>query len=655
MSEKSSEDIKSEIAQLKETVNNLTNNLKPLKDKLREVVLAENNLRAQFSKIILEKNQLSAEIEKAKRLVQSAPNKLANLENELNTITENEEIAKKLEQELEIFKERCLNASWRKENREDGKGAMQHQIDGAISLAAARMGYLFDRTGLGKTLTSIAWSDLCDISKLLIITPNESASQFMRELTRWTPHRQIIPFVQQSPSERKMWTETIIPNLSQWTVVTNFQSWRKDYSVIDQLIKLQPNGIIVDEAHNANKTKTKQWRGIFDIRTQPNICPECRGSDIEFDTNRFVVICRKCGESERRYGVGDFYSQEALARWNSVENILLMTGTPILNRPQEFYAIGKLVEPWRFTSESSFLSNYCTVNSDKRWTFRYGGQDALMKRIGKRVVSRDRKSAGVIIPPQEVKIYELEFDSEEYPEQAKAIQQLEQYAQLVLSEEGEDVLSATEIITLLLRLRQCMVWPAGIKLVRKDEKGRIVFERNLEVYQSIKMDWVQEKLKELTEENERVVVFSQFKEPLRELARRLDSMNITNATLDGDTPHWKREEIKNDFNPDICSEINYRWKVFLGNYKAAGEALNLQAATQMILMDEEWSHGKESQAMGRINRIGTTEETTVHIPRVIGTVDMWLAKLISQKAEMAQGFDSAAELRNALIQGINHN
>src|SRR5687768_917232 len=41
--------------------------------------------------------------------------------------------------EVEEFKNKCLDSYWRKENRNDGRGALPHQIDGAIHLAIQKM------------------------------------------------------------------------------------------------------------------------------------------------------------------------------------------------------------------------------------------------------------------------------------------------------------------------------------------------------------------------------------------------------------------------------------------------------------------------------------------------------------------------------------
>jgi SNF2 family DNA or RNA helicase len=69
----------------------------------------------------------------------------------------------------------------------------------------------------------------------------------------------------------------------------------------------------------------------------------------------------------------------------------------------------------------------------------------------------------------------------------------------------------------------------------------------------------------------------------------------------------------------------------------------------MIILDEEWNPGKEDQAYGRNDRMGQTEETTVHVLRVKNSIDTWMANLIAQKKEMIEGFELHADLQQQLM------
>ena len=120
---------------------------------------------------------------------------------------------------------------------------------------------------------------------------------------------------------------------------------------------------------------------------------------------------------------------------------------------------------------------------------------------------------------------------------------------------------------------------------------------------------------------------------------------MRSVVLDGDTPESIRDEIKIDFDRSRCRENGRepKWDVLFANYKVGGVGLNLTDATQVIAMDEEWNPGKEDQAFGRVNRIGQTERTAVHIIRMANSIDSWLAGIIAEKKNLTGDFNSAMD------------
>ena len=203
---------------------------------------------------------------------------------------------------------------------------------------------------------------------------------------------------------------------------------------------------------------------------------------------------------------------------------------------------------------------------------------------------------------------------------------------------------ATAIIALITRLRQIETWPAGIKQI--DPKTKEVLLQ-LDVEESQKVDYIIRKedgewegLIPDTVEDERIVVFSQFKAPLHELKRRIEAAGYRAVILDGDTSRELRDEIRHDFDRSVTpNRANSKWDVLLANYKAAGVGLNLTNATQLITLDEEWNPGKREQAWDRIHRIGQTQNVTINVVRTKDTIDEWLAAIIDEKNKLVEGFE----------------
>jgi len=170
----------------------------------------------------------------------------------------------------------------------------------------------------------------------------------------------------------------------------------------------------------------------------------------------------------------------------------------------------------------------------------------------------------------------------------------------------------------------------------------------LDVHESIKLDKAHELMEEIIEEGERVVLFSQFKAPLEVLQKKLGPRV---AIYNGDTTDYVKQEIQLDFDPKTVPE-KPKYDAVLCNYKAAGEGLNFNSASQMIILDEEWSPARMQQAYGRIDRLGQTRETTIHTIRVEKTVDDWMAKLIEEKLDMTGKYEAQQQLWQAAYEAI---
>jgi SNF2 family DNA or RNA helicase len=65
----------------------------------------------------------------------------------------------------------------------------------------------------------------------------------------------------------------------------------------------------------------------------------------------------------------------------------------------------------------------------------------------------------------------------------------------------------------------------------------------------------------------------------------------------------------------------------------------LNAARHVILLDDEWSPGMEDQAIGRIDRMNSTDQANVHIFRVKDSIDDFMASLIEEKRDVVEGFE----------------
>lgn len=548
------------------------------------------------------------------------------------------------------FDQLTANAPWR-------EWALDHQIKGAKILAGVGRALLADKMGLGKTLTSLITADMLQVQRVLVIVPDDVIGNFNREIHHWAPHRTLMTLGKLTKAERDV-SIMVMKQMDEFICTINYSAWRKDANLLQAIVDLRFEMVIADEAHTIKSTTTSAYKGVKRIVLSDNSCPKCRAAIYKVDTGDKWSSYYKCALCDWR---SDQDSESNFFDRCSVRYVLPMTGTPILNKPQDLFAILSLIDPVQFVELKDYLRTYCQQNwYSGKWEFQSGGLELLTKRLSSMYLARDRKSAGVILPPQTIQIHEVEIDAEIYANQHRIITQLTKGAQ-ILQESGKkmDVLA---VIALITRKRQANVWPAGIVL--KDENGDVIFNAGDEVQESAKLDYIIDNTTESGlaldlceggfENGERVTIFSQFKGPLYALKDRFEAAGISVVMLTGDTPANLREEIKIDFDKKYCDQPGYvkRWQVVLCHFRVGGQGLNFTDSTQMIILDEEWNPGKNDQAYARIDRMGQTRETTVHVLRSPRTIDTWMAALNDEKADMIGGFEQNIDMAQSLMKAM---
>ena len=113
---------------------------------------------------------------------------------------------------------------------------------------------------------------------------------------------------------------------------------------------------------------------------------------------------------------------------------------------------------------------------------------------------------------------------------------------------------------------------------------------------SAKLDMLLPQLKEIHEEGQKALVFSQVTSLLAIVRERLDQEGIAYEYLDGKTRN-RQEKVERFQSDSGC-------KLFLISLKAGGVGLNLTAAEYVFLLDPWWNPAVEAQAIDRTHRIG---------------------------------------------------
>jgi non-specific serine/threonine protein kinase len=129
---------------------------------------------------------------------------------------------------------------------------------------------------------------------------------------------------------------------------------------------------------------------------------------------------------------------------------------------------------------------------------------------------------------------------------------------------------------------------------------------------------------------EKVLVFTQFREMTAPLAAFLESaFGRPGLVLHGETPVGKRQPLVRQFQED--ERVPY----FVISLKAGGAGLNLTAASHVVHFDRWWNPAVENQATDRAFRIGQTRNVLVHTFVCRGTVEERIDQLIDVKRQLS--------------------
>ena len=605
-------------------------------------------VRAQYDAMRAAKVKLETESREYRQSIRRAEFNLETAARAKNLADERarlmlEQAARQAELDLET-----ANATWRAR-------AMPHQIEGARFIASAKRVICADAMGLGKTFQSGIALDMLKAKRVLIITQSDIQSGFEREYETYLPDRATVVVGQMSRAQKRTILEGLRDFADQFVVIINYESWSRDKSLTKLLAEMRFDTVILDEAHNIKDMNTSAYKGCEEIIFATNICP------VDGCLLPKVAGAYTCAAGH-----------EDTVRGKSVVNVIPMTGTPILNRPDDIYSMLYLIRPELFPSRRDFIYDFCKTNGSGKIVFQVDGQARLSKKLGGLYFRRTRETAGVVLPPQEIIVHMIEQDAIVYDRQAAMLTMLKERAQIEINESG-DKMTMVGALALITRQRQAATWPGGIKFHEPicDEDGYMlasdgayycdkadmkehdvkqvfnVIEVGLAYQESQKLDKAVELIRELEEDGRRVVVFSQFRTTLVEMGKRLGSSAVE---FHGGVSRDTRDAVKRNF--DAAYGEAPRWNTVLAHYAVGGVGTNFTNASALVVLDEEWNPGKNNQAYDRINRIGQKRDTQVHILRLAESMDEWMAELVSQKANEINGFDAANADQGSLTEKL---
>lgn len=297
----------------------------------------------------------------------------------------------------------------------------------------------------------------------------------------------------------------------------------------------------------------------------------------------------------------------------------IMTGTGFVNNPSEIWSLLNFLFPKVYTSYWNFAEHYCEfddwsgyrrivgIKPDREDEFR-----ELVKKVGVRRTMLE-------CFPNIKEPIETAVSISLNKKQRQMYDEMKEYL-ATLDAKGEPLHSPT-VLSMLNRLRQiCVATPEVIGEEYDPILERRVVKVKL-VEPSSKLDAVMEIIDGLewdAERKDQLVVFSNFKDPLELLQRRLEKAKIPYLRLLPAMNEKQRYELWHDIWP------KKEHQVFLCTLQVGSESINLTAANRAVFLDQSWSPATNKQARGRIYRPGQGDVAQFIYVRAENTVDSYV-------------------------------
>lgn len=284
-----------------------------------------------------------------------------------------------------------------------------------------------------------------------------------------------------------------------------------------------------------------------------------------------------------------------LASLTAVPHILCTSGTPILNRADEFFTTLNLLKPERFHSMKNFQHRWLEPNEKGKYTkIKSWALDDWQATIKPFILRREKREVLKDLPPfsRNFKFFEIE-DPKLKAQYNSELVSLEKLMSTIASQNGFN-----SIFACLNRLRQ-LTGIAKVKPILEDVSDF------LDGY-----------------ETDKLIIGCHHKAVAAGLHAGLQEFSpvMISGNDSAESKNSKVEQFK-----DLTR------RVAIVSTLACGEGLNLQFCNNMILAEREWNAAKEEQLEGRIDRFGQLQNTSADYYLAKGTIDEYFTDMVEDK------------------------
>ena len=462
----------------------------------------------------------------------------------------------------------------------NGKKLYHFQCGGVKFLEIMGKGIIADQMGLGKTAQSLAvLKRNKDWYPALVVAPSSVKMNWAREIMNWLTSSEVSCDVidgnkafEINEFGKKNWKSRDISTMDKDSfadiTICNYEMLERN---IVHLKRMNVNTIIFDESHFLKNNKSKRSKAAYELS---------RG----------------------------------------VKHIVMLTGTPVMNRPIELWFPLHILDDTAWPNMFGFATRYCNAYKN-RYGWDFSGSSNLDELhellIGKYMVRRKKKDVFKDMPDKVVYRSTLDIEDKDRKEYNFAVANFRQWA---LSQ-GINKARSSLMAEALTRL-------TTLKRLAAEAKVNEVIDHANEFLTS--------------REDDKLVIFGYHRSVLNRIEGGLKNAGFKVVTITGEDTLDQRQDALETFKNDKGT------RVIVCSIMTAGAGIDgLQAAHNMMFVERTWRPSDHQQAEDRIHRIGQTEACFIEYLDMENSIDEYMAKILENKAMIAaQVIDGKIEQDN---------
>lgn len=509
------------------------------------------------------------------------------------------------------------------------------QRAGASYLIRAPQSILADEMGLGKTPQSLCAVEALDAYPLLVVSPVSIKVKWSREVVDWIQRPRQVQILEGS-NARLLPADVHIVN---YDVLKVAYLWELTISGLMYTLK--------GGWHNRDNLKVRvrapsvaeaKIQALAELHRKKQLTVSLR--DCEVNTRKLQGPYKLWGLAEALRQVGFksviFDESHRLKNRKTTRSIAcrvlardipvryLLTGTPVLNRPEELahqLEVAGQLQPL-FGGYMAFTKRYCG-GENTRFGYQAKGHSALqeLNEIMRAHCYVRRRKAEVL---------------KDLPAMQRSREQIQ------ISNRAEYNRAEADFIAWLQAEKGTV---AAAKAAMAEQLARITHLKRLAV--KGKMAGIKRWIRDFLDgSDEKILVFAWHRDVISELEEEFGFLSITGSTPKSTGPNsskLSRQEICDRFQQD--PEV----RGLVLQIQAAGEGLDLTAASNLAFVELPWTPADLGQCEARCyGRLSDLHGATAWYLVSDNTIEEWVLDLIATKQEVA---DAAADGEGSFTQG----